>query len=254
MKKLIAFFLFSISIYAQESNVSMETNSMKGVVSATKMNVVYRGIRNPISIVVPNCKSFTATCPGLEKIDSNYYLSPGAGLFSTIKLTIILNDDSVITEEHTFRILPISGPFGTIDGRNCYNCIVEMTKEELMNAEVSYKLDGFVFEYDKEHTTINGFIFNYPKNKKIIVSGNKFTNEINEIIKKLKIGSEIKVSELQYSINYSGVCLPRILPIKIKIIEKEVNYFQSKEFIKDSLNAIKQEKKELRLSKKKKKL
>lgn len=253
MKKLIVFLLFSISIYAQESNVSMETNSMKGVVSAKKMNVVYRGIRNPISIVVPNCKSFTATCPGLEKNDNIYYLSPGAGLFSTIKLTIILNDDSVVNEEHKFRILPISRPIGTIDGRNCYNCIVEMTKEELMNAEVSYKLDDFVFEYDKQNTTIKGFIFNYSKNKKIIVSGNKFTNEINEIIKKLKIGSLISIKEIAYSFPGSeNYMLARIYPIKIKIIEKEVNYFQSKEFIKDSLNAIRQEKKELRLSKKRK--
>ena len=252
MKKLIAFFLFSISIYAQESNVSMETNSLKGVVSATKMNVVYRGIRNPISIAVPNCKSFTATCPGLEKAGNIYYLSPGAGLFSTIKLTIILNDDSVIIEEHTFRILPISGPIGTIDGRNCYNCIVEMTKEELMNAQINIKFEDYLFEVSSMFL-ITEFKVYFSKNNKIQVSGNTFNEELNLKIKELKIGSEILIKEIRYFLPGSNIyMLPKIYPIKIKIIDKEVNYFQSKEFIKDSLNTIKQEKKELRLSKKRK--
>ncbi|MCZ8196567.1 MAG: GldM family protein [Flavobacterium sp.] len=254
MKKLIAFFLFSISICAQQSNVSMETNSLKGVVSATKMNVVYRGIRNPISIAVPNCKSFTVTCPGLEKTGNIYYLTPQAGATSVIKLTIIQNDDSVITEEHTFRILPISNPISTIDGRNCYNCIVEMTKEELMNAQINIKFEDYLFEVSSMFL-ITEFKVYFSKNNIIQVTGNTFNEELNLKIQELKIGSEILINDMHYFLPGSNIyMLPRVLPIKIKIIEKEVNYFQSKEFIKDSLNAIKQEKKELRLSKKKKKL
>jgi len=57
------------------------------------MNVVYRGIPNPISIAISNCKSFTASGIGLYKqSDGKYVLNPGAGLESIITLDIILNN------------------------------------------------------------------------------------------------------------------------------------------------------------------
>ena len=57
---------------------------------------VYRGVLNPISIVVPQAKSFTASGIGLKIEKGKYYISPGQGLVTIIKLNIILNDGSEI--------------------------------------------------------------------------------------------------------------------------------------------------------------
>lgn len=51
--KYILFLLFSISIYAQDT-----IPAAKSVVALDKMNVVYRGVPNPISIAVNNAKSY----------------------------------------------------------------------------------------------------------------------------------------------------------------------------------------------------
>jgi hypothetical protein len=42
--------------------------------------------------------------------------------------------------------------------------------------------------------------------------------------------------------------LPRLIPIKIMIVDKEkvINYYESKEFIKDSLKRIREERKLLK--------
>lgn len=51
--KYILFLLFSISIYAQDT-----IPAAKSVIALDKINVVYRGVENPISIAVNNAKSY----------------------------------------------------------------------------------------------------------------------------------------------------------------------------------------------------
>jgi hypothetical protein len=46
-----------------------------GVISVDKLNVVYRGIANPISIAVPNAKSFKATGLGVTFNNGKYFIS-----------------------------------------------------------------------------------------------------------------------------------------------------------------------------------
>jgi len=94
-----------MSFYGQNDTISVMKTSNSSVVSADKMNVVYRGLPNPISIAVSNCKSFTATGNGLFKNkDGTYQLVPGIGLETVITIEIILNDGSIKKEEHKFRI------------------------------------------------------------------------------------------------------------------------------------------------------
>lgn len=250
MKKLFYFLLisfFSFSTNAQKDSLST-TKPMIGVVAADKSNIVYRGVSNPISISIPNCKSFTASAPGLtKKSEGKYWLALGSGLYSIIKLDIELNNGSKITEEHKFRIKGISSPVGIINGFGCSRCIVTITKEEVLKAEISYKLEDFVF--DTLSNQINSFVVDFLKGKKIIVNGNTFNLEVLEQIKKLKKGSIFFIDNISYSFPGSeNYLLLRITPIKIMIVDKEkiVNYYESREFIKDSLKRIRLERKLLK--------
>lgn len=247
---LVFFFCFSLSIAAQEDSVRTNESNV-AVVSADKLNVVYRGVLNPISISVPNCKSFTASGIGLsKKSEGKYLLSPGQGFFSIVKLDIELNNGSKIIEEHKFRIKGIKSVFAKINDKiNCERCILEMTKEELYDSTIQFALpEDFLLEVNNSQTKINSFIVKFS-NKKVVAQGNKFNSDINNIIKKLKNGSIFSIDDIGYSFPGSeNYLLPRLIPIKIMIVKKEVieNYYENKDFIRDSIRRIKSEKKLLK--------
>jgi len=70
--KYILFFLFSLSIFAQDT-----IPASKSVIGLDKMNVVYRGITNPISIAVNDAKSYKIYGNGVSKNeDGKYSLAP----------------------------------------------------------------------------------------------------------------------------------------------------------------------------------
>jgi hypothetical protein len=254
MKKLFYFLLISFfSFITNAQNDSLTTTKPRiGVVSADKLNIVYRGVSNPISISVPNCKSFTATAQGLtKKSDGKYWLAPGSGLYSIIKIDIELNNGSKITEEHKFRIKGINPPIAAINGKSCsYNCILEMIKEELFDSTIEFNYSNdLLLDLDLSSYKINGFTLKFSNTKKLYVSGNKFNPEAINIIKKLKKESIFSIDNISYSFPGSeNYLLPRLTPIKIMIVEreKEVIYYESKEFIKDSLQRIKTERKLLK--------
>lgn len=113
MKHFLFFFLISLSAFAQKDNIS--------VVSAEKLNVVYRGVPNPIKIAVPGAKSFIATADGyntIEKKDDfgNYILKVGGGNEVKIHIEAQMEDGSVLREEKVFRIYGLAAPSATING------------------------------------------------------------------------------------------------------------------------------------------
>jgi hypothetical protein len=112
----------SLTSFAQDSLVPKK--SKLGVIAATEMNVVYRGVRNPIAIAVPHAKSFTVSGPGVSQEKGNYYIAPGQGNEMIVTLEIVLEDDSKVVEEHVFRIKTVPYPQGRINNRNwgsrCY--------------------------------------------------------------------------------------------------------------------------------------
>ncbi len=125
MKKFLLIFclLFCQFLLAQNDTVLVSKPKI-GVISVDKLNVVYRGIQNPISIAVPNAKSFTVSGLGVKEENGKYYISPGQGNEVIITLEIILENDSKVVEEHVFRIKNLKKHIARINNKNCQNCIV----------------------------------------------------------------------------------------------------------------------------------
>jgi gliding motility-associated protein GldM len=76
-------------------------------ISADKMNVVYRGVSNPISISFAGVAAdkVTASGPGLRSIGAGkYIMNPGAGNEAVINVTGILSDGSKVSDKKIFRI------------------------------------------------------------------------------------------------------------------------------------------------------
>ena len=131
--------------------------------------MVYRGIGNPISIAVPNAKSFKASGLGVTFSNGHYFISPGQGNEMIVTLEIILEDDSKVVEEHVFRIKNIPPPLGKINNRNCKDCIVLMKLSELENAEITVYLEDFIFDFKPQ---VSSFSIILPNNKSIDIEGN----------------------------------------------------------------------------------
>lgn len=125
MKKFLLIFclLFCQFLLAQNDTVLVSKPKI-GVISVDKLNVVYRGIQNPISIAVPNAKSFKVSGLGVKEENGKYYISPGQGNEVIITLEIILENDSKVVEEHVFRIKNLKKHIARINNKNCQNCIV----------------------------------------------------------------------------------------------------------------------------------
>lgn len=180
--------------FAQDTLVSKKSNL--GLIAATEMNVVYRGVRNPIAIAVPHAKSFTVSGIGVSEENGNYYISPGQGNEMVVTVEIILEDDSKVVEEHVFRIKNIGKPLGRINKRNCKNCIVIIQISELKNAEISVFFEDFVTGLQ---LNVTSFSIELSNKTNIKILGNKIDEETFNQLKKLKNDAEFKIHNINYT-------------------------------------------------------
>ncbi|MBY8961475.1 hypothetical protein KJK34_01795 [Flavobacterium sp. D11R37] len=219
MKKiLILLLLLSLYTFAQtDNNIS--------VISSERTSILFRGIENPIKIAVPGAISFTASAHGLIKQDSignyNFNVTGISGDTATITIKAIMPENKTLTETKTFEVRDIKGPIGLINGQNCYNCIVLMTKEELRNAIITISFNDFVRDKEDIKETINSFEVYFPKDKGFIVQGNTMDETAIDHINRLKIGNIVKISGISYrfpgSENYR---LRDVYPITIQIVKE----------------------------------
>ena len=88
-------------------------------ISADKMNVVYRGVVNPMTISFAGISAdkVSASAPGLSSAGGGKFnMSPGGGTEVVINVTGTLPDNSKVSDRKVFRIKGIPGPAGTIRG------------------------------------------------------------------------------------------------------------------------------------------
>ncbi len=91
-------------------------------ISADKMNVVYRGVTNPMTISFAGVSDnkVVATGTGLSRGTGvgKYNMNPGSGREVTINVTGTLPDGQRVSDKATFRIKDIPKPTGTIRGED----------------------------------------------------------------------------------------------------------------------------------------
>jgi len=207
MKHFIIALLCSVAVKAQ-------TSSNISIVSAEKLNVVYRGVPNPIRIAVPGAKSFTATAPGFvaDSLKSGHYIfRPGSGNEVTVKIEAVMEDGSVLKEEKVFKIKGLPAPTATLYGQEGF---IKLTKQKLLDAVVEIELIDFLFDV---HFEVSGFSLLLPKGKRIDIQGKTMTEDAVKAIKKLGNNDEIIID----FIKTAAIEHKRIAPIVIEISDKK---------------------------------
>ncbi len=191
MKKLLLFlFIICFHSYAQDT-----IPAAKSVVALDRMNVVYRGVPNPISIAVNNAKSYAISGKGVsKKEDGSYVLRPGSGNETKVFVEIENFDGTKVIEEHVFRIKGLPAPIGTLNGEYSTNGNLFFSLKELEEAEISFKFIDFLFPIDLNVTRFSIKVSNYPI---VNIEGNKITSEVFNLLKKARKNDLIVISHIR---------------------------------------------------------
>ena len=184
-------------------------------ISADKMNVVYRGVSNPMSISFAGVAAdkVSASGPGLRSVGAGkYVMNPGAGNEAVISVTGKLPDGSTVSDKKTFRIKGIPGPVGTIRGEMG---VVKGPKSSLEISTVGAKLVDFDFEVGLD---VVGFNFKVTGQPTVVVPGNKLNGQCKAVLAKAGRGDQVTISEIKTKLVGAGsYMLPRTAPVIYEI-------------------------------------
>lgn len=184
-------------------------------ISADKMNVVYRGVVNPmtISFAGVSADKVSASAPGLSSAGGGKYnMSPGGGTETVINVTATLPDGSKVSDKKSFRIKGIPGPAGTIRGEMG---VVKGPKSSLEISTIGAKLVDFDFEVG---LNVVGFNFKVTGQPTVVVPGNKLNAQCKAVLSKVGRGDQVTISEIKTKLVGAGsYLLPRTAPVIFEI-------------------------------------
>lgn len=196
MKKL--FLILVLSSFYSFSQDSLQIQKPKlSVVALERIKVVYRGITNPITIAVPtNVKSYTVSGNGVSHTNEigKYIIKPGVGLEVVVKVEMVLHNNSIVVEEHVYKIKGISAPVGTLNEFFNSKGVLDFKIDELKDAIVGIKMVDFLLALNLE---VSQFNIKVPRFPTLVITGNVITNEAYELIKKARKKDIIVISEIK---------------------------------------------------------
>lgn len=171
------------------------------VVSADKMNVLYRGLANPVSIAVAEypASALQVSVTGASitsEGEGRYSVIPGSE--NTAVITVVVKDKegkTVSQSETSFRVLPVPMPITYFAGKNGGT----ITKAEIKaNPVISVRLDDFLFEGISYQ--VSGCALVYTRGKaavREVITGNTISGSLLENLLALKSGSKIYLDEIK---------------------------------------------------------
>ena len=164
-------------------------------IAADKMNVVYRGVKNPMTISfagVPDNK-VNASAPGLKKVgNGKYMMTPGAGRKVSIKVSGTLSDGTKVSDAAEFRIKGLPKPIGQARKQDGY---IKMSKSGVEKATVSATFgDDFDFNLPLK---VNSFKFKVPGQPTIECSGTRLNGRAQSALKRAKRGTTVTIFDIK---------------------------------------------------------
>ncbi|PVW17191.1 type IX secretion system motor protein PorM/GldM [Marixanthomonas spongiae] len=184
------------------------------VISADKMNVVYRGVDNPMTVSIPGIpdNKVNATAPGLSKVSgSKYVMRPTSGSKVTITASGTLPDGQRISTPKEFRIKGIPAPIGAVRGETG---IVRMQRQGLEIASISAILEDFDFDLNLR---VTGFSFKVSGQPTVTVNGTKLNAQAKAALRRAKRGEAVQIYDINTSISGSNVKLKKTAPVFIEL-------------------------------------
>ncbi len=185
------------------------------LIAADKMNVVYRGVANPMSISIPGIPNnkVRASAPGLKSVSgSKYIMNPGKGRTVTITASGKLPDGQTVSSKSEFRIKDIPRPSGAL-GKQTGS--VKLPRKNVEISTVGALLEDFDFDLNLK---VNGFKFKVPGQPTVVVKGNRLNSQAKSALKRAKRGSAVQIFDINaYITNNKSYKLKKVSPIVVEI-------------------------------------
>ncbi|WP_242082453.1 gliding motility protein GldM [Aestuariivivens sediminis] len=185
-------------------------------ISADKMNVVYRGVKNPMTISFAGISdnNVSASAQGLSRVSGSKYVmdvTTVKGREVTINVTGKLPDGKTTSDNATFRIKDLPKPTGTIRGEDGQT---KMQRQSLEISTVGAKFDDFDFELPLR---VTGFKFKVSGQPTIDVNGNKLDSRAKSALRKAKRGSDVQIFDIEAKASGVSVILKKVSPVIIEL-------------------------------------
>jgi len=167
-------------------------------ISADKMNVVYRGLPNPMTISFAGISDdkVSASAPGLTRATGTgkYNLNPGSGTEVKVSVTAKLPDGKPVSDSKIFRIKNIPAPAGAIGG---VPGLQKGAKSRLEVSQISAQLQDFLYDLNFQVTR---FSFKVPGQAAIIVSGDRVNAQCKAALARATKGDQISIFDIKTKI------------------------------------------------------
>lgn len=186
----------------------------EAVVSADKMNVVYRGLSNPLTISVPGVSGnkVSASAPGLRRVKGDkYVMNPGKGSEVTIRVSATLPGGGKISTPKKYRIKDIPPAVGMVRGQ--YGT-VKMPKASLARINVAAGLPDFLFDLK---LNVSSFKIKVPGQVTVPVNGRNLSARAKQALGKARRNDVISIFDIKASVSGSNYKLKKVLPVNIEI-------------------------------------
>lgn len=213
MKKII---YFTIILYifidcSSRKHISFSKDSnIKSVIENSQLNIVYRGIKNHLTIYVPKSDSIKVSGIGVKKeSENNYSITPTIGTTLKITITGFFKGKEVI-EKREFRIFKIDKPFASIGNRTGE---ITLSNKELADSKIEYFIPQFVYKLGK----VGKFRYKINDEESVVNYGDEFNKSAKEKIFKMKSGDYMVIDELNFNPELQSVDLKKVTELKVLI-------------------------------------
>ncbi len=164
-------------------------------ISADKMNVVYRGLPNPMTISFAGIgdNNVTASAPGLVKSGANgkYNLNPASGEEVTVSVTGKMSDGKTVSDKKVFRIKGIPAPQAAIGGQAGSQ---KGPKTRLQVSQITAVLPDFLYDLKFQVTQ---FVLKVPGQASIVVNGDRVNAQCQAALARATKGDQVIISDVK---------------------------------------------------------
>jgi gliding motility-associated protein GldM len=186
-------------------------------ISADKMNVVYRGVKNPMTISFAGVSdnNVQANADGLSRVSGvgKYVMDATRikGREVTINVSGTLPDGDKVSDRATFRIKDLPRPTGTVRGEDGN---IKMQRNALDISTIGAKFEDFDFNLP---LTVTGFKFKVLGQPTINVNGSKLDTRAKAALSKAKRGSDVQIFDIEAKAQGVSVILKKVSSVIIEL-------------------------------------
>jgi gliding motility-associated protein GldM len=167
------------------------------VVSLLNMNVLYRGLDNPVEIAVPGVDSrlLSVSMEGgviTRNEDGTYNVRPGEGKEAIIYVSANINGEIVSMPERYFRVKRIPDPVPSFGGKKPYDSIIALG-DAAAAAGVRAGMEGFDFPVMARVTSFKVTLFTKNMLYEYLCTSNRISEDASNAIRQMKKGDRILI-------------------------------------------------------------